>query len=318
MVQPQPVVIGPEQVLELISVVDAADAIEADLRRFDPDNDAPRWSVDLQGGQLLVMPCERPDFGGTKLATVAAPSGNGAPRIGGVYLLWKTADLDSVALIDGGSLTTVRTAALSLVATRLLAPGGARRAIVFGTGPQAWSHVLAISELPSIEWVGVVGRQRGSAMALVHQATELGLAVEEVDADAVSCADVVCTATSSSKAVFDGTRLRPAAHVNAVGSHTPDRRELDKTTMSAAAVVAVDTPSAWESAGELQESHVGQVRLSLRDLLLGDLGASFREARSVFKSVGAAYADLAVGSAVYRRLMFEAPGEVTSNRSVGG
>lgn len=299
--------ITADQVGRVLSVTAAADAIKADIRAFNSDTDPARSVLSLQAGELLVMPCERPGLGGVKLATVAEPAAPAATkpaagRIGGLYLLWETATLTPVAVIDGPALTAVRTAALSLVATRLLAAPGARRAVVFGTGPQGWWHVRAVAALDGIEWIGVVGRRSGSAEALIARAAALGLPAEEARADAVADADIVCAATSSATPLFDGGQLRPEAHVNAVGSHTPDRRELDERTISRATVVAVDTPAAWATAGELAAATAppaGQARLTLRELVTQPGPARLAEGVTVFKSVGAAYADLAVAAALY-------------------
>jgi ornithine cyclodeaminase/alanine dehydrogenase-like protein (mu-crystallin family) len=310
----EPVNIGADQVTRGLTAADAADAIEADVLAFDTDADPARWVVALRAGELLVMPCERPELGGVKLATVADASGTrsvggaAAPsRIGGLYLMWETSSLTPVALIDGPALTALRTAALSLVATRRLAAAGGRRAVVFGTGPQGWSHLRAMAALPGVERVGVVGRRPEAAAALVGEAASLGIDAEVVDAGAVAGADIVCTATTSATPVFDGRLLREGTHVNAVGSHTPRHRELDAATMSRAAVVAVDTPAAWAAAGELVSladvSGGGPLRFTLRQLLTGDRPQAHPPGVTVFKSVGAAYADLAVAAALYRRLV---------------
>jgi len=288
--------IPADEVGRAISVTAAADAIEADVRSFDTDKDPARSALPLRAGELMVMPCERPALGGVKLATVAEPANEAAPhlaakRIGGVYLLWETPTLTPVAVIDGPALTAVRTAALSLVATRLLATPGAQRAVVFGTGPQGWWHVRAIAAMGSMERIGVVGHRPGSAAALVARAADLGLPAEEAAPDAVAGADIICAATTSAVPLFDGSRLRPRAHVNAVGSHTPERRELDENTMARAAVVAVDTPVAWVTAGELAGTNAaptGQARLTLRELLTRGVPAESTGGITIFKSVGAA------------------------------
>lgn len=293
--------ISAAQIERVISAAEAADAIAEDLGRFDVDADPARTAVPLHAGELLVMPCERPDFGGVKLATVST---TGASRIGGVYLLWDTPALAPVALIDGPALTAVRTAALSLVATRLLADPGARRAVVFGTGPQGWAHAQAMAALPAMEWIGVVGRRPGSAAAMAERLASRGVPAEAVGPDAVADAGVICTATTSATPVFEGRLVPDGAHVNAIGTHTPAGRELDAATVSRAAVIAVDTSAAWAAAGEMAEvaGAAAQLRLTLRQLVLGQGRGSPAQGLTVFKSVGAAYADLAVAAAAYRRV----------------
>jgi len=131
----------------------------------------------------------------------------------------------------------------------------------------------------------------------------LGLPTEEAARDAVVNADIICAATTSATPLFDGCRLWSRAHLNAVGPHITDGRELDEDTMARAAVAAVDSTRAWVTTGELAgaaAASTGQARVTFCQLLTRDVPAELTEGVTVFKPLGAADADLAVTAAPYR------------------
>src|SRR5919201_1354058 len=179
------------------------------------------------------------------------------------------------AILDGAELTALRTAAVSGLATRRLARENASRLVIFGAGVQARSHLAAmVTERPVAEVV-VVSRTAGPAEQLVREAP-----------------------------LFDGSTLRPGAHVNAVGTHLPTARELDTETIRRAHVVVESREVALAEAGELviplSEGAIGREHI-VADLAEVAGGASVRtgdEDVTVFKSVGMAFEDLAVARAI--------------------
>ena len=134
------------QLQRVVSPASALSAIEDALRGEQPAQRA-RSAVNLRAGQLLLMPAEAAGSVGVKLLSVAPGNlAKGLPRVQGVYVLFDATTLAPVALIDGAALTSVRTPAVSAVAIARLARPGAAELVVFGSGPQAWGHVLAIRE----------------------------------------------------------------------------------------------------------------------------------------------------------------------------
>ena len=154
----------------------AVDALErALLDGLDPETDPPRSAFATEAGELLLMPSSWAGAAGVKLATVApANPERGLPRIQGVYVLFDGATLAPSALVDGIALTSLRTAAVSALAVRRLAPTGASRLLVFGSGPQAWSHVMALREARPLERVDVVARDRARLEEFVQRLREAG------------------------------------------------------------------------------------------------------------------------------------------------
>ena len=202
----------------------AFDAVEgALLAGLDPEGDPPRAVLEVDGGQLLVMPSVAAGHPVVKLVTVG-----GDPRVQGICVVFDAATLAPVALVDAIALTNLRTAAVSAVAVHRLAPPDAARLLVFGRGPQAKAHVEAMRRIRPIEHVDVLGRDRG-----------------DVDVDGlVSTADVICCCTAAREPLFDGGAVADHATVVAIGSHEPDARETDSALAARSTVVVESLASA--------------------------------------------------------------------------
>jgi len=280
----------------------AVDALEAALRGgLDPEADPPRTSVEAATGELLLMPSAAGGGLGVKLATVA-PAGaeRGLPRIQGVYVLFDGATLAPVAVLDGIGLTNVRTSAVSALAVRHLAAPGARRLVVFGTGPQARAHVGALRAVSALEHVVVVGRDAGRTAAF---AAEIG--AEPGAPEAVAAADVVCCCTTAREPLFEGDAVADGATVVAIGSHEPGAREVDERLVARATVVVESRASALREAGDVIAAvDAGAICpeevLELAALVRGELTVPRGRPR-LFKSTGMAWEDLVLAASVHAR-----------------
>jgi ornithine cyclodeaminase/alanine dehydrogenase-like protein (mu-crystallin family) len=222
-----------------------------------------------------------------------------------------------VAVIEADQLGRMRTGAASGLATKYLAREDASRLAIFGTGSQALTQVLGVVAVRSIKKVMVVGRNAERRKRFMD-----GLArrwegrVEESGPDmAVDGADIITTITSSSEPLFDGSRLKPGQHLNVAGSNFPNRREVDgETIQRSEIVVADDVEAARVEAGELliaeREGKLdwSQVR-SLREVLAGQVKRTSRQQISLFKSVGLAIEDVALGVRVLARARATGLGE---------
>ncbi|WP_327580845.1 hypothetical protein OHA25_33120 [Nonomuraea sp. NBC_00507] len=149
------------------------DALRAGL---DPEATPQRPVVDVPAGQLLLMPAAAGRYVGVKAVTIAPGNpGRGLPRIQGTYLLLDGDTLAPLAAMDGIAITSLRTPAVSALAVRHLAEARGGKLVVFGSGPQAWGHVLAFREVRSITEVTVIGRDLARAEALATRCRTLGL-----------------------------------------------------------------------------------------------------------------------------------------------
>ncbi len=281
------------------TVRQAVDAIRSALTGgLDPDQDPPRSVVPVPTGQFLLMPAFWDRYAGVKVASVAPDNpARGLPRIQGHYLLMDGPTLTPKALLDGIALTSVRTAAVSAVAVDLLAEPDAERLVVFGTGPQAQSHIEAFRAVRPVQDVVVVGRnaERTQALAAQYPFARVGTP------DDVSSADLVACCTSSRTPVFDGAKVPEHATVVAVGSHEPDAREVDDVLIGRSTVVVEGIGAATREAGDVVLAMKSGV-LAADDLVpLAELaqGRTVASGPRLFKSVGMAWEDLVVAAAAY-------------------
>ena len=220
-----------DEVRRRVTVTDAADALQAALLDgLDPEADPPRGVVDVDRGQLLVMPSAAAEHPVVKLVTIG-----GEPRIQGVCVVFDGETLAPAALVDGIALTNLRTAAVSALAVRRLAVPDARRLLVFGRGPQAHAHVEAMRAVRPIELVDMVGRDQARS------------GVDEL----VTGADIVCCCTTAGESLFDGSLVADHAAVVAIGSHEPALRETDDALAERATIVVESRASALREAGDV-------------------------------------------------------------------
>jgi ornithine cyclodeaminase len=209
------------------------------------------------------------------------------------------------ALLNASAVTEIRTAAVSAVATKLLARSDARTVAILGAGVQARSHVEAMrAVLPGAE-MRIWSRTPARAAAL---ADEVGAELAPTAEAALEGADVVCTTTSAREPVVRREWLAPGTHVNAVGSSVPTARELDAATVAAAALFADRRESLFNEGGDylfaVREAGIGpeHVRAELGELLVGSgEGRRSAEELTVFKSLGLAVEDLAAAELCLER-----------------
>jgi ornithine cyclodeaminase/alanine dehydrogenase-like protein (mu-crystallin family) len=275
----------------------AVEALRAALLDgLDPEAGPARAVVPVSHGQLLLMPAEWGRYAGVKVAGVAP--GNpalGRPRIQATYLLLDARTLSPLATLDGTALTSVRTAAVSALAVDVLAPASASRLVVFGTGPQARSHIAAIRAVRPVESVVVIGRSAERTRAFASEVDgRAGTAAE------VGGADVVVCATTARTPLFDGTVLSADATVVAVGSHEPDVREVDDATVAASVVVVEARAAALREAGEVVASVASGVLdpatlVGLAEVVRGTAVPGPGRPK-LFKSVGMAWEDLVIAA----------------------
>ena len=294
-----------ERLEELLSIAGAIAALE---EAFSQDHSGvpDRQHLDVGGGDLLVMPAWSAGAAGVKLVTATPENpGRGLPLIHGVYVLFGKPALRPVALFDAAPLTALRTSAVSAVATKHLARPDSRRLLIFGAGVQGNAHLFAMNEVLELESVRVVSRTRSDAESLAAAASSLGLEAALGTSADVSTADVICTCTTSPEPLFGGELLTPGTHVNAVGSYRPEARELDDRALQRATVV-VDTAAALHESGDLvrplRDGVVQHENVRLLSDILDGGGRASPEDITVFKSVGAAFEDLAVAQAAAAKL----------------
>ncbi len=289
-----------------ITIPDAVKRLESFLLDgFDPEQDGLRTRLVTTRGQFLQMPSTSGCYVGTKLLTVSPDNTSaGLPVIQGLYALFGNADQRPLAVIDGMALTNLRTPAVSALGALLLASSGPMRLLIFGTGPQAWEHLMAMNSVFSLAGVGIAGRNKAAARLMVDRASEMGLMAEVSSVDMVADADLIICCTGSTEPLFDGSLVKDTAVVVAIGSHEPENRELDDILMSRADIFVESLLSSQREAGDIiQAMASGAIACPARLKTLADLvaGRSRREEGrpAVFKTTGMPWQDLAIATAVY-------------------
>ncbi len=225
------------------------------------------------------------------------------PFINAVYVLFDGSSQTPDAIVDGAALTALRTAAVSGLATKHLAPPGAERLVIVGAGVQARAHLEAMRAVRPVTRVTIVSRTAANVQALVDEARERGIDATAGGLEAIADAHLVCTCTTSETPLFDGMLLADGAHVNAVGSYRPTTRELDTAALLRARVVVETREAALAEAGELAipidegAFGPGHVVADLAEVMNGAVVRTSPSDITVFKSVGLAFEDLIVARA---------------------
>ena len=294
------------------------DAVEAAYRDVAAGRDRSpiRSRIPMGGGDLLLMPGLRDGGSGAsvKLVTVMpANAARGLPTIHAV-VAWFDADSgEPLAILDGPTLTAMRTGAASGVSTRLLARPDAHVLATFGVGAQAVWQVRAVMAAREITEVRVFARTEAHRDTFAAGlAKELGPGVRVVAAQtaeaAVLGADVICCATTSSEPIFAAEWVAPGTHISAVGSFQKGMIELPPEIYAAAALVAVDSrEAAFEEAGDLLAAIDAGLLAGDGFVEIGTIDAGWAAIRdpsaiTVFKSVGLAIQDVAAAELVMANL----------------
>jgi ornithine cyclodeaminase len=279
----------------------------------------------MMPGMLGVASGERTAIG-AKVITVF-PGNDATPYDShiGVVLLFDSEHGRLLAIIDASSVTAIRTAAVSGLATDLLARPDAGDLAILGAGVQAMTHLEAMREVRSLRRVRVWSRSRERAARFADRArARFGVVAETArdGASAVRGADIVCTVTASREPVLHGEWLAPGAHVNAVGAALASARELDAAAVQRARLYVDRRESALAEAGDvlipiaegaIDASHiVGE----LGEVLTGAVpGRERADEVTVFKSLGLAIEDVAAARRIHEKAVATGAG---MRVSIGG
>ena len=303
--------IGEGEVQALTPLSELVDAVELAYRDVAAGRDRSplRSHAVFQGGDLLVMPGIREGAAGLSVKLVTIVPANAArsrPTVQAV-IAWIDAETGApLALLDGSTVTAMRTGAGSAVATRLLARQDASILAMIGAGAQAEWQVRAICSVRPIAEVRIWSPS-ARRQALAERLDELvGARVRAVGSaeEAVRSADVVACATTSDSPVFDARWLAPGAHVNGVGAFRPGMVELPPELFARADLVTVDSrAAALAEAGDLLAALERGLISPDAMVEIGSVPAgSPRDpaAITVFKSVGLAAQDAAAVELIAR------------------
>lgn len=271
-------------------------------------------------GVVLFMPAYVPPTASAPAATgskiVSVFAGNrelGIPTINAIVVMVDPATGQALGLLEGATITALRTGAVSGAATDLLARSDSSVLAVIGAGAQGLTQAAAVCAVRDIQEIRVsdLGEAARASFAdrLARWAPDLVERVRPVAnaQEAVEGADIICTATTATSAVFDDDWLKPGAHINGIGAYTPQMQEIPDATVARARIVVDAVEAVLHEAGDLiQPIERGVITDADIQVELGHIvdgiapGRENDEQITFFKSVGNAIQDMIVGAAALK------------------
>jgi alanine dehydrogenase len=237
----------------------------------------------------------------------------GLPIILATIMLYSAESGKLVAVMDGTSITTARTACASAMATRRLANPETPVLGVLGAGVQARAHIRALTKVRNIAQVKIFDVAAGSAMRLKKEIErEVGVEIKPVESaqEAVENSDLLVTVTTAKEPILKAAWLKPGVHINAIGSHRPDLREIDAMTMASAKIFVDSREAVMAECGDIllaiQENAItaDRIHAEIGEVLLSKKpGRTATEERTLYKAVGIAIQDVATASLVYHKAL---------------
>lgn len=284
--------------------------------------------LDNQRGALLIMPAHVASDGSESLAVkvVSAFGRNpdiNLPRVQAAVLALDPHTGTPLAVLEGATLTAIRTAAASAVATDLLARQDCHTLAVIGAGVQARSHIHAICAVRGIELIRIYSPRSSSVDELISEMASQGVDCEFQNADtparALRNADILCTASAAHSPVFVDQDLSPGVHINALGSYRRHGTEIPPETVVRARVFVDERRAALAEASDLiQPIERGLISA---DHIVGEIGEillertagrSSDEEITLFKSLGNAAEDATATSVALHNARTNAIGQVVA------
>lgn len=266
-------------------------------------------------GLLGLMPSYRAGdqgaFGLKAICVFPENPARGKDAHQGAVMLFSRETGELLALMNASAITAIRTAAVSAVATRLLAREEAAQLGIIGAGVQARTHLTALAAVRHIKHARVACRniEHGEELAREMQ-PHFSFPIEPVrtNEEAVRGADLIVTATSSLEPVINKDWISPGAHVNAIGTHSPNSREIDGATMAAARIFVDRRESALNESGDyLLAAKEGLVTpesivAEIGELLIGtNAGRTSATEITLFKSLGLAIEDVVSANHIFKK-----------------
>jgi ornithine cyclodeaminase/alanine dehydrogenase-like protein (mu-crystallin family) len=291
-----------EEILSLLNPAELMTALEDGFRALSSGQlDVPsRSQIRTAEGALLVMPASMPGREmSVKLVSVFHHNTN-IPSHQALIALFDAQNGSPLALLDGTSITTLRTAACSMISVRLLARPDAKVAAVIGLGVQGQSHAKMLAELGRFEKIFMNGSNERQATSQLTGG-ELIQFIPSI-AQAAAEADVICLCTSAAEPVLESSWLKTGVHITSVG-YNPPGSELGRE-LAGSGRLFVESRRAFEpvpsGCAELQGLDP-QLGTELGEVLLGTRpGRLSTDERTIYKSMGHAMEDAVAANLVYR------------------
>lgn len=301
--------ISHDQVYSAFTPADAVAKLRDTLRNgFDPAGDQSRSAIPVENGEFLIMPSTTPSAFGIKLLSVAPPGyQDDLPRIQGSYLLFDGTTLSPKALIDGIAVTNLRTPAVSISCVYdFLADGSSEspaplHVAIFGTGPQGRTHAATVESTFPHREISITFLSRTEPHDLEDRYTWVQAGSRQAR-EVTRAADLVLCTTTASEPILAKDDVSDSAVIVAVGSHSPQARELASDLVASSTVIVEDMGATLREGGDIiQPLNEGALRtsdlLSYADVVSGKVQVA-RDKPIVFKFTGMPWEDLALAEAI--------------------
>lgn len=313
--------ITAREVYSLLSMKDAIDAMATAFGAYSSGKATVplRAKIDTGKGVTLLMPAHLPASEALTVKLVSIYDGNpalGYPRISALVVALDPETGRPLALMDGESLTALRTGAAGGLAAKLLSRENAEVMALFGAGIQGRTQLEAVLAVRDIKRVYLYDLNPDACEALIAEVEGPGLEmrIAKTPREAVENADIVATATPSTKPVFDGRDLKPGVHVTAIGAFKPEMREIDDVTLEKARIFVDSREACMEESGELIQSNA-HIDAEIGEVVNGDQPGRRDESEiTFFKSVGIATQDAAAAAAVLKQALSKGLGKTLDLR----
>jgi ornithine cyclodeaminase/alanine dehydrogenase-like protein (mu-crystallin family) len=271
----------------------------------------PPTAAGVMGLMPSYISANRSAFGLKVICVFPGNPAKGMDSHQGAVLLFSAETGELLAMMNASAITAIRTAAVSGVATDLLARKDACNLAIIGTGVQARTHLAAMAQVRLIKRCRIASRHIQHARNFAEEMRRVySFRLEAVDTveEALEDADLITTVTTAVEPIVRREWISPGAHLNAVGSSIPTTREIDSATMAAASLFVDRRESTVNEAGDflfaVRDGAIGpdHIRAEIGEVLGGEKpGRTSSDEITLFKSLGLAIEDLAAAEYLYRR-----------------
>jgi ornithine cyclodeaminase len=278
----------------------------------------PPDAAGLMGLMPAYLSGERAAYGLKAVCIFPGNPAKGKDAHQGSVMLFSAETGELLALMNASAITAIRTAAVSGVATRLLAREDAGELAIIGSGVQAHTHLAAMACVRPLKRVRVTSRNPEHARRFAAEmGSHFDFPIEPVESveTAVRGADLIVTATTAAEPILRREWVSPGVHLNVVGSSIPTTRETDTATMAAASLFVDRRESTLNEAGDylfaMREGAIGpeHIRAEIGEILIGAKpGRTAPDEITLFKSLGLAVEDLASAEYIYRQAQAQQAG----------
>lgn len=307
-----PILLRHEDVLRSITMADAIEAMAVGLRDeaagavMAPHRHNLRFGAEGRDGFFRIGPCALLNAGWMGFKSMNLAKGEGVRY---QIHLYEMRSGELAAIMDGQHITTLRTGAMSAVATQKLAPPGPVAVAVLGSGKEAWAQLEAMAAIGKVAEARIfspTAANRDRVAARCREELKVGAKAVASAEQAIEGAQLVVSAVNSEQNVLFGRQLSPGMHINSVGTARPILREIDPEVFAVADIIAVDTrEGVFQEAGDaitaVKQGKVSPERaLELHQVFSGSGASRTRPDQiTLFKSVGTSIQDIAAALRVY-------------------